>query len=114
MSYGNCRITILDEMGRAQVADVKEGDLWYFPAGLPHSLQGLGPDGCEFLLCFDDGKATEYNTILLTEWFAHTPPDILAENFGVPAETFAEDSRSTSFTFFKASCPAPSPPIKRP
>jgi oxalate decarboxylase len=90
MSYGNCRVTILDELGRANVADVKEGDLWYFPAGLPHSLQGLGPDGCEFILAFDDGKATEYNTLLLTDWLAHTPPDILAENFGVPAETFAK------------------------
>jgi len=90
MSYGNCRVTILDEMGRASVAAVKEGDLWYFPAGLPHSLQGLGPDGCEFILCFDDGKATEYNTLLVTDWFAHTPPDILAENFGVPAEVFSK------------------------
>lgn len=89
VSYGNCRVTVLDEMGRASVADVKQGDIWYFPAGLPHSLQGLGPDGCEFVLCFDDGKATEYNTLLLTEWLAHTPPDILAANFGVPAETFA-------------------------
>ncbi|SFK03154.1 oxalate decarboxylase family bicupin [Methylocapsa palsarum] len=90
VTSGACRVTILDEMGRAQVADVKQGDIWYFPAGLPHSLQGLGPDGCEFLLCFDDGKATEYNTLLITEWLAHTPPQILAENFGVPAETFAK------------------------
>src|ERR1700731_4739619 len=90
MTYGTCRITTLDELGRPYIADVKEGDLWYFPAGLPHSLQGLGPDGCEFILAFDDGKATEYNTLLLTDWLAHTPPDILAENFGVPAETFAK------------------------
>src|SRR5271167_1857069 len=40
MTYGDCRVTILDQNGRPQVADVKEGDLWYFPAGLPHSLQG--------------------------------------------------------------------------
>ncbi|HEY7301357.1 MAG TPA: oxalate decarboxylase family bicupin [Xanthobacteraceae bacterium] len=90
MSYGNCRVTVLDEEGRAYVADVKENDLWYFPAGLPHSLQGLGPDGCEFILAFDDGKATEFNTLLLTDWLAHTPPDILAENFGVPPDTFAK------------------------
>jgi oxalate decarboxylase len=89
VSHGACRVTVLDEMGRAYVADVSEGDIWYFPAGLPHSLQGLGPDGCEFLLCFDDGKATEYNTLLLTDWLAHTPPEILAANFGMPAETFA-------------------------
>jgi oxalate decarboxylase len=64
--------------------------LWFFPAGYPHSLQGLGPDGCEFVICFDDGAASEFNTLLLTDWFAHTPPHILAENFGVPAETFAK------------------------
>src|SRR5271165_5639564 len=50
MTYGNCRITVLDVKGRPYVQDVKEGDLWYFPAGLPHSLQGLGPDGAEFVL----------------------------------------------------------------
>ena len=90
MSYGNCRITVLDPSGRAYVADVKEGDLWYFPTGYPHSLQGLGPDGCEFILAFDNGKQSEYNTLLVTDWMAHTPPDILAENFGVPAETFSK------------------------
>ena len=55
-----------------------------------HSLQGLGPDGCEFLLAFDNGEQSEYNTLLVTDWMAHTPPDILAQNFGVPAETFAK------------------------
>jgi oxalate decarboxylase len=89
MTYGNCRITVLDPQGRPYVADVKEGDLWYFPAGYPHSLQGLGPDGCEFIICFDDGHASEFNTLLVTDWFAHTPPAILAENFGVSAEAFA-------------------------
>ena len=90
MTYGNCRVTTLDPQGRAFVADVGEGDLWYFPAGYPHSLQGLGPDGCEFILCFDDGKETEYNTLLVTDWIAHTPPDVLALNFGVPAEVFSK------------------------
>ena len=59
MTYGNCRVTVLDTMGRPYVADVKEGDIWYFPSGYPHSLQGLGPDGCEFVICFDDGDASE-------------------------------------------------------
>ena len=40
MTYGTCRITVLDELGRPYIADAKECDLWYFPAGLPHSLQG--------------------------------------------------------------------------
>ena len=90
MTYGSCRVTVLDAVGRPYVADVNEGDLWYFPAGQPHSLQGLGPDGCEFVICFDDGDASEFNTLLVTDWFAHTPPEVLAKNFGVPAETFAK------------------------
>ena len=90
MTYGACRITVLDPQGRAFVADVKEGDLWYFPPGYPHSLQGLGPDGCEFVICFDDGKASEYNTLLVTDWMIHTPPDVLALNFGMPAEAFSK------------------------
>jgi oxalate decarboxylase len=73
MSYGSCRITVLDAQGRPYIADVKEGDLWYFPAGFPHSLQGTGTDGCEFLIVFDDGKASEYSTLLVTDWLAHTP-----------------------------------------
>jgi oxalate decarboxylase len=88
MTYGNCRVTILDQKGRPEVADVKEGDLWYFPAGLPHSLQGLGPDGCEFVIAFDNGASSEFNTLLVTDWIAHTPPEVLAKNFGVPAEAF--------------------------
>ena len=66
--------------------DVKAGDLWYFPPGLPHSLQGLGAGGCEFVIVFDNGHATEFNTLMLTDWIAHTPPEILAENFKLPAE----------------------------
>jgi oxalate decarboxylase len=88
MTYGICRVTILDELGRPQVADVKENDLWYFPAGLPHSLQGLGPDGCEFVIAFDNGDASEFNTLLVTDWIAHTQPEVLAKNFGVPVEAF--------------------------
>jgi len=88
MTYGNCRVTILDERGRPEVADVKEGDLWYFPAGFPHSLQGLNPDGCEFVIAFDNGDSSEFNTLLVTDWLAHTPPEVLAKNFGLPVEAF--------------------------
>jgi len=88
VTKGSCRITTIDQDGRANVEDVNEGGLWYFPAGLPHSLQGVGEDGCEFILCFDNGHASEYDTLLVNEWMAHTPPEVLAMNFAVPAESF--------------------------
>ena len=106
MTYGNCRVTVLDMEGRAYVADVSEGDLWYFPVGYPHSLQGLGPDGCEFILAFDNGRQSEFNTLLVTDWVAHTPPDVLAANFGVPAETFS-NIYAHNLWIFQSSVPGP-------
>ena len=63
--------------------DVKQGDLWFFPTGYPHSIQGLAPDGCEFLLVFDDGAFSEYDTVLLADWMRRTPLSVLAKNFNV-------------------------------
>ena len=56
MLYGSARITCIDSDGKSFVTDVNEGDLWFFPTGIPHSIQGLAPDGCEFLLVFDDAQ----------------------------------------------------------
>jgi len=88
MLYGSARITAVDQEGRAFVSDVHEGDLWLFPGGIPHSIQGLGPDGCKFLLVFKDGNFNEFGTFLLTDWLHHTPKEVLAKNFGVPESTF--------------------------
>jgi oxalate decarboxylase len=82
MIAGSARVTAVDAEGRNFIKDVLRGDLWYFPPGIPHSIQGLD-DGCEFLLVFDDGNFSENETFLLTDWFAHTPPEILARNFGL-------------------------------
>jgi oxalate decarboxylase len=84
---GSCRISRLDEEGRLFIDDVSVGDLWYFPAGLPHSIQALA-DGVEFLLVFDSGDFSENETFLITDWFNHTPRDVLAKNFGVSESAF--------------------------
>ncbi|KAF2734916.1 oxalate decarboxylase oxdD [Polyplosphaeria fusca] len=83
---GSVRITALDTEGGSFVDDLKKGDLWYFPPGHPHSLQGLSENGTEFLLIFDDGNFSEDSTFLLTDWLAHVPKAVIAENFGVPPE----------------------------
>src|SRR5580700_938827 len=84
MLYGNARVTCLNPDGTIFIGDVGKGDLWYFPAGFPHSIQGLGPDGAEFMLIFDQGSFSEDNTLLLSDWVAHTPPSVLSKNFGLP------------------------------
>jgi len=106
MLYGNARITGLDAEGKSFVSDVTEGDLWYFPTGIPHSIQGLNPDGAEFLLVFDDGNFSEYETVLLTDWMAHTPREILAKNFGVSEPAMQKMPRREKF-IFQAPVPGP-------
>jgi oxalate decarboxylase len=106
MLYGNARITGLDAEGKSFVGDVTEGDLWYFPTGIPHSIQGLKPDGCEFLLVFDDGNFSEYETVLLTDWMAHTPHDVLSKNFGVSEQALEKMPRREKF-IFQAEVPGP-------
>lgn len=89
MLKGRARTTIFDPAGRSQRVDFGPGDVWYFPRGYGHSIQGLGPDGCTFILAFDNGYFSDFATFSITDWVAHTPREVLAKNLGVPAATFA-------------------------
>jgi oxalate decarboxylase len=106
MLAGNARITAVDNDGKNFIADVATGDLWYFPAGIPHSIQGLGPDGCEFLLAFPDGAFSESSTFLLSEVFVRTPKEVLAKNFDVPESAFSRIPKEQLF-IFEAPVPGP-------
>jgi oxalate decarboxylase len=106
MLKGLARITAIDQNGRTFQEDVGEGDLWYFPAGIPHSIQGIEGDGCEFLLVFDDGNFSEEETFLLSDWMAHTPKEVLAKNFGVPASAF-DRIPEKDLWIFQAPVPGP-------
>ena len=90
MLTGKARITAIDNDGKSFVKDVGVNDIWFFPTGTPHSIQGLEPDGCEFLLVFDDGKFSEGDTTLISDWARHTPRSVLAKNWGVPENELDE------------------------
>jgi oxalate decarboxylase len=107
MLKGAARITAIDQDGRNFIDDVSEGGLWYFGSGIPHSIQGLDPDGCEFLLVFDDGEFSEDNTFLISDWFKHVPPEVIAKNFGLPAEAFANNPGPDQLYIFPAPVPGP-------
>src|SRR3954470_16480050 len=99
MLYGTARITAIDADGKSFVADVNKNDLWFFPSGIPHSIQGLNPDGCEFMLVFDDGEFSESETVLLSDVMAHLPPSVLSKNFGANEKAFANVPREELFIF---------------
>jgi oxalate decarboxylase len=52
-------------------------------------FKDLAQDGCEFLLVFDEGAFSEYDTVLLDDWLGHTPHDIRAKNLGASKEALA-------------------------
>jgi len=97
--YGNARVTLMSPDGKMFIGDVSEGDLWMFPAGFPHSIQGLGPDGTEFLLVFNQGDFSEDGTMLISEWMAHTPSDVLMKNFGLDLGALAKLPTGSLYIF---------------
>lgn len=90
MIEGRCRITVFSPNGQPEVADFEKGDIWYFPKGFPHALQGLPPDGCHFILAFDDGHFSEFGTFSITDWFSQVPPVVLAQNTGLSRDIIAK------------------------
>jgi oxalate decarboxylase len=95
---GKVRLTVVDENRAVWIDDIEPGDMWLVPAGIPHSIQGLD-GGCEFLLVFDDGNFSENETLLITEFMAHMPKSVLAKNFGIDAEHFANIPKSEKYIF---------------
>jgi oxalate decarboxylase len=82
---------------------------WHKAAEWAYMLYGRAriPDGCEFLLVFDDGSFSEDNTFLISDWFKHVPPDVLAKNFGVPASSFASTPDPSELYIFPLPVPGP-------
>lgn len=84
---GACRTTIIHPDGRAALDDFGPGDVWYFPRGYGHSIQGIGGEECHFILVFDNGAFSENATFSLSDWLAHTPREVAAACLGVATET---------------------------
>ncbi|KAI0342831.1 oxalate decarboxylase [Trametopsis cervina] len=86
---GHTQVTAINADGQNYLATLAPGDLWYFPPGMPHSLQATADgNGTEFLLVFDNGKFNEDATFLLTDWLAHIPKEVLAKNFQTDQAAF--------------------------
>ena len=106
MLTGKARVSVMQPDGKMFIDDVAAGDLWYFPAGFPHSIQGLEGDGCEFLLVFDEGGFSEDDTFLLSEFLAHTSPEIIEKNTSWNRQTFDQLPRTEEY-IFEAPLPGP-------
>ncbi len=85
---GHCRTTILHPEGsgmptKSEIDTFGPGDVWYFPRGWGHSIQGIGPDECHFILIFDNGDFSEDHTFSVTDWVSRTPAPVVAQSLGL-------------------------------
>lgn len=94
---GRCRVTVYSPDGQCEISDFGPGDIWYFPRGHAHSIQGLPPDDCHFILVFDNGHFSEFGTSSITDWIAHTPPDILAQDIGPGANAIKKKVKGEAY-----------------
>ncbi|KAK3053557.1 hypothetical protein LTR09_005301 [Extremus antarcticus] len=85
---GRILISAVDADGRYQVSELNPGDVWYFPKGIAHVIQGLDDEN-EYLLAFDDGDFDKVGTtFMVDDWILHTPLNIVLQNFGVNETVF--------------------------
>jgi len=62
------------------------------------------------VLVFDNGYFSEFGTFSITDWVGHTPPEVLARNFALPASTFADFPKGEVY-IAKGPVPPPLPPV---
>src|SRR5262249_31768221 len=82
---GNVSVTMFGSGGRYRIEELEKGDVGYIPQGFGHSIENTGDKTARILVGFNTGI---YQRIDLSQWIAGNPRDVLATNFGQPAELF--------------------------
>lgn len=95
---GSVRVQAMNEDGQTFTDDVTAGDVWFFPSGVPHSLQALD-EGCEFMLVFDQGDFSDGGTGLITEMFLRNPKEVLSKNLQAPISDFDDLPKDQLYIF---------------
>lgn len=83
---GRCRTSVIHPDGSRVIDTFYPGDVWYFPRGYGHMLQGIGPGECHFILIFDNGDFSEDHTFSITDFVAQMPPEVSAQSLNLTLE----------------------------
>src|SRR5262245_25709681 len=84
---GQVSVTLFGSHGRFRIETLDKGDVAYIPQGYGHSIENVGDGNARILIGLNSGT---YESIDLSQWIAGNPADVLATNFGQPAELFAK------------------------
>ncbi|CAJ2507592.1 Uu.00g087780.m01.CDS01 [Anthostomella pinea] len=102
---GGVRVAAMNEDGATFVDDLTAGDVWFFPKGVPHSLQALD-EGVEFLLVFDSGSFSEDSTFLASEMMLRTPKSVWAKDLQTSVDAFDDIPQDQKYIFNGTPAPA--------
>jgi oxalate decarboxylase len=91
---GEVSVTLFGSHGRFRVETLEAGDVGYIPQGYGHSIENIGDKPSRVLIGLNSGT---YESIDLSQWFAGNPADVLATNFGQPAELFQKFPKQDVF-----------------
>jgi oxalate decarboxylase len=82
---GEGRMTIMATGGRARTMDFQTGDVGYVQQTLPHYVENTGDTDLIFLEMF---KSSAYQDFSLSDWLAHTPPQLVMAHLRVDKATY--------------------------
>ena len=82
---GAARMTVFDTGPKAQTADFRPGDVGYVKKSLGHYVENMGDSDLVFLELF---KSDRFAEVSLSDWLAHTPPQMVMSHLGISKDTF--------------------------
>ncbi|KAI1327706.1 Bicupin, oxalate decarboxylase/oxidase [Xylariaceae sp. FL0255] len=102
---GSVRVAAINEDGASFIDDLTAGDVWFFPSGIPHSIQALD-EGTEFLLVFNSGTFSEESTFLATEMLLRSPQEVWSKDLDADVSVFKDIPQDQKFIFNGTPAPA--------
>ena len=81
---GKARMTVVSTGNRARTMDFQAGDVGYVEKTLLHYIENTGDTDLIFLEMFKSGF---YQDLSLSEWLAHTPPELVKAHLNIDQAT---------------------------
>jgi oxalate decarboxylase len=84
-------MTVVSTGNRARTMDFQAGDVGYVEKSLLHYIENTGDTDLIFLEMF---KSSFYQDLSLSEWLAHTPPELVMAHLNIDKaalDTIAKD-----------------------
>ena len=84
---GQGRMTLFENMARARTADFRPGDVGDVPKTFGHYIENTGKTDLVVMEVF---KADRFEEISLSDWLAHSPPEMVAETLNLDPSVIAQ------------------------